>query len=196
MEVALVLFTRDLRLHDNPALAAAVESAETVLPLFVLDDGIGATRYGSAANRRAFLHESLVDLDASLRRIGGRARRAPWRCRRRDRHGGAGRGGEDRLRHCRRQSHTRPTGSGGSARSSTCALSRGTSSSRPARWRRPGKDHYRGLHALPPRVVAGASGSAPRSATSDPPPPARLCVAHRAVRRRAGARAGRHGRLC
>jgi deoxyribodipyrimidine photo-lyase len=71
MDVAVVLFTRDLRLHDNPALAAAVEAGETVLPLFVLDDGIGGTRYGSAPNRQAFLHESLADLDASLRRIGG-----------------------------------------------------------------------------------------------------------------------------
>ena len=40
--VAVVLFTRDLRVHDNPALAGAVEEAETVLPLFVLDEGIGA----------------------------------------------------------------------------------------------------------------------------------------------------------
>ena len=71
MDVAVLLFTRDLRLHDNPALVAAVEEAETVLPLFVLDEGIGATRYGSAPNRRAFLEKSLVDLDASLRRIGG-----------------------------------------------------------------------------------------------------------------------------
>jgi len=71
MDVAVVLFTRDLRLHDNPALAAAVEEAETVLPLFVLDDGIGATRYGSSPNRRAFLAESLQDLDGSLRRVGG-----------------------------------------------------------------------------------------------------------------------------
>ena len=71
MQVAIVLFTRDLRLHDNPALAAAVEAAERVLPLFVLDDGIGRTRFGAAAGRRAFLHESLADLDASLRRLGG-----------------------------------------------------------------------------------------------------------------------------
>jgi deoxyribodipyrimidine photo-lyase len=71
MRVAVVLFTRDLRVHDNPALAAAVEASETVLPLFVLDDGIGGTRYGTAANRRAFLLQSLADLDASLRRLGG-----------------------------------------------------------------------------------------------------------------------------
>src|SRR4051812_36733679 len=71
MDVAVVLFTRDLRLHDNPALAAAVEAAETVLPLFVVDDGITATRFGAAAGRRAFLQESLADLDASLRELGG-----------------------------------------------------------------------------------------------------------------------------
>jgi deoxyribodipyrimidine photo-lyase len=70
MRVAVVLFTRDLRVHDNPALAAAVEQAETVLPLFVLDDGIGSTRYGRASGRRAFLLESLADLDASLRKCG------------------------------------------------------------------------------------------------------------------------------
>ena len=71
MQAAVVLFTRDLRVHDNPALAAAVDVAETVLPLFVLDDGIGHTRYGAAANRQGFLLESLADLDTSLRKRGG-----------------------------------------------------------------------------------------------------------------------------
>ena len=70
MKSAVVLFTRDLRLHDNPTLRAALDASETVLPLFVLDDGITRTRYGSAASRRTFLTESLVDLDVSLRRAG------------------------------------------------------------------------------------------------------------------------------
>ncbi len=70
MRTAVVLFTRDLRLHDNPTLQAALEEAETVLPLFVSDEGITGTRYGAAANRRAFLAESLADLDASLREKG------------------------------------------------------------------------------------------------------------------------------
>jgi len=34
---AVVLFTRDLRVHDNPALAAACANADRVVPLFVLD---------------------------------------------------------------------------------------------------------------------------------------------------------------
>jgi deoxyribodipyrimidine photo-lyase len=65
---ALVLFTRDLRLHDHPALAAAVDRCEHVLPLFVLDERLLA-RFG-APNRLAFLQDALRDLDEALRRRG------------------------------------------------------------------------------------------------------------------------------
>ncbi len=65
MRTAIVLFTRDLRVHDNPALAAAVREADRVVPLFVRDDGID-----SSPNRLGFLHESLGDLDLSLRERG------------------------------------------------------------------------------------------------------------------------------
>ena len=64
----IVLFTRDLRLHDHPALAAAVERAERVVPLFVLDDAVLAA-FG-APNRLAFLLDSLRDLDSSLQARG------------------------------------------------------------------------------------------------------------------------------
>lgn len=63
-----MLFTRDLRVRDNPALSAAVAAGPTV-PLFVVDDGLGAAP--RSANRQAFLLASLVDLDASLRSLGG-----------------------------------------------------------------------------------------------------------------------------
>ena len=69
MPPAVVLFTRDLRLHDQPALAAAVAVAERVVPLFVFDDAVLA-RFG-APNRVAFLLDALRDLDASLRERGG-----------------------------------------------------------------------------------------------------------------------------
>jgi deoxyribodipyrimidine photo-lyase len=65
---AVVLFTRDLRLHDHPALTAAVERAERVVPLFVLDEKILAV-FG-APNRVAFLLDALADLDAGLRGRG------------------------------------------------------------------------------------------------------------------------------
>ena len=68
---AIVLFTRDLRVRDNPALAAAVREHRNVAPLFVLDDKLLAGRCG-APNRVAFLLDCLRDLDASLRRRGGR----------------------------------------------------------------------------------------------------------------------------
>jgi deoxyribodipyrimidine photolyase len=68
--VALVVFTRDLRVRDNPALAAAVRTSARVLPLFVLDDAILA-RPSDCPNRLGFLVESLRDLNASLRALGG-----------------------------------------------------------------------------------------------------------------------------
>ena len=51
MRTAVALFTRDLRVADNPMLRAALDQAEVVLPLFVRDDGIAATRFGSSCMR-------------------------------------------------------------------------------------------------------------------------------------------------
>ena len=65
--VAVVVFTRDLRVHDNPALMAACTNADVVVPLFVLDDSIIDA---ASPNRIGFLVESLRDLDRSLRRCG------------------------------------------------------------------------------------------------------------------------------
>jgi deoxyribodipyrimidine photo-lyase len=62
METALVVFTRDLRLHDNPALHQACRDARQVVPLFVLDPAIPAP-----PNRARFLAESLADLRQQLR---------------------------------------------------------------------------------------------------------------------------------
>ncbi|KUJ71020.1 deoxyribodipyrimidine photolyase [Streptomyces albus subsp. albus] len=69
--VSIALFTSDLRLHDNPVLRAALESAERVVPLFVVDRRI--TEAGFAVpNRAAFLADCLADLDEGLRQRGGR----------------------------------------------------------------------------------------------------------------------------
>ena len=69
MRTAIVLFTRDLRVHDQPALAAAAAAGDRVVPLFVFDRAVLA-RFG-APNRVAFLLDALGDLDASLRTRGG-----------------------------------------------------------------------------------------------------------------------------
>jgi deoxyribodipyrimidine photo-lyase len=69
VQTAVVLLTRDLRVHDAPALHAAVERAERVLPLFVLDPRV-LERFG-APNRVAFLLDALADLRAALEARGG-----------------------------------------------------------------------------------------------------------------------------
>ncbi|WP_433797890.1 cryptochrome/photolyase family protein [Actinoplanes sp. CA-252034] len=66
MSTAVVLLTRDLRLHDNPALAAAC-AADRVVPLYVLDPKLA----GLSPNRSRFLHQSLADLREQLRSRGG-----------------------------------------------------------------------------------------------------------------------------
>jgi deoxyribodipyrimidine photo-lyase len=77
--VAVVVFTRDLRTTDHPALARASASADHVVPLFVFDDAILASRF-NRPNRTGFLLESLADLDAELQTLGGAlvVRRGDW----------------------------------------------------------------------------------------------------------------------
>jgi deoxyribodipyrimidine photo-lyase len=70
VSVAIVLFNRDLRVRDNPALAAAARAKRTV-PLFVLDEALLGSRF-AAPNRVAFVLEALRDLDGSLRAAGAR----------------------------------------------------------------------------------------------------------------------------
>ncbi len=68
---ALVWFREDLRLADNPALRAAIESGKPVLCCYIFDDASpGLRRMGGAS--RWWLHHSLDALDADLRKIGGR----------------------------------------------------------------------------------------------------------------------------
>jgi len=64
-DTVIVLFSRDLRVHDQPALAAACERARRVIPLFVADPSVPAGRRGG------FLAECLADLRESLRERGG-----------------------------------------------------------------------------------------------------------------------------
>ncbi|QRN82275.1 deoxyribodipyrimidine photo-lyase [Chloroflexota bacterium] len=60
---------RDLRLQDNPALAAAMEGAQTLIPLFILEPEMLSK---AATKRRAFLLSALADLNAQLRALGSR----------------------------------------------------------------------------------------------------------------------------
>lgn len=70
MEAAVVWFRRDLRMNDNPALAAA-SSAPRMVPVFCFEDALWKGRHASL-NRNAYLLASLRELDRSLRRAGSR----------------------------------------------------------------------------------------------------------------------------
>ncbi|MGV9279560.1 cryptochrome/photolyase family protein [Streptomyces sp. NPDC003730] len=71
MTTSVVLFTRDLRLHDHPPLRAALDRSAAVVPLFVRDRAVDAAGF-AAPNRLALLADCLRDLDAGLRDRGGR----------------------------------------------------------------------------------------------------------------------------
>ena len=79
MTTAIALLTRNLRVHDNPVLTAALAAADRVVPLFVLDERITSSAF-NRPNRARFLAESLTDLDRGLRERGGRlvVRRGSW----------------------------------------------------------------------------------------------------------------------
>lgn len=66
---AIVWFRQDLRLQDNPALAAAVDSGETVIPVYILDD-VSPDPWIMGGASRWWLHQSLQALSASLEKAG------------------------------------------------------------------------------------------------------------------------------
>ncbi|MEK9968334.1 MAG: deoxyribodipyrimidine photo-lyase [Ferrovibrio sp.] len=65
----VVWFRQDLRLNDNPALAAAAASHRQVIPLYILDTS--ATDWAMGAATRWWLHHSLAQLDAALHKRYG-----------------------------------------------------------------------------------------------------------------------------
>ncbi|WP_438483441.1 cryptochrome/photolyase family protein [Oleiharenicola lentus] len=71
MGATIVWFRQDLRLHDNPALTAALKSGGAVIPVYIFDEqGEGDWRIGGAS--KWWLHHSLSRLDESLRERGSR----------------------------------------------------------------------------------------------------------------------------
>jgi deoxyribodipyrimidine photo-lyase len=71
VSTAILWLRRDLRLHDHPALHAALEGNDRVVPVFCFDDGLLSGRHASGP-RTQFLLECLADLGESLRRHGSR----------------------------------------------------------------------------------------------------------------------------
>jgi deoxyribodipyrimidine photo-lyase len=65
MNTVIWWIRRDVRLTDNPALTAALEAAEQVLPVFILDEKLLKSPYNSR-QRTAFLLGGLRELDNGL----------------------------------------------------------------------------------------------------------------------------------
>ena len=76
--IAIAWFRRDLRLHDHPALTAALEAADAVIPVFVFDESLLGGRFASA-NRAWFMRESVVELARELEARGSMLRVARGR---------------------------------------------------------------------------------------------------------------------
>ena len=66
---AVVWFRRDLRVHDHPALRAALADHDSVVPVFCFDDRLLHGRHASGP-RTQFMLECLADLDRALAKRG------------------------------------------------------------------------------------------------------------------------------
>lgn len=78
MNTSIVWFRRDLRLADNPALAAAAARRGVIVPLFILENGatdsvdLEIYEAGSGKASGWWLHHSLTALDKALNALGMR----------------------------------------------------------------------------------------------------------------------------
>ncbi|KAI4875908.1 hypothetical protein NFI96_032895 [Prochilodus magdalenae] len=69
-------FRKGLRLHDNPALKAALQDCEHIYPVFILDPWFPKNSQ-VGINRWRFLVEALSDLDSSLKKLSSRTPTGP-----------------------------------------------------------------------------------------------------------------------
>jgi deoxyribodipyrimidine photo-lyase len=71
MSATILWFRQDLRLRDNPALAAALKRGQPVIPIYIWDEA-GEGDWPAGAASRWWLHHSLSRLEASLKMRGSR----------------------------------------------------------------------------------------------------------------------------
>ncbi len=67
----IVWFTNDLRLHDNPALTAALQTADEVIPVYIVPNQ-GGEPWSPGAASLSWLARSIASLDSDLRDRGSR----------------------------------------------------------------------------------------------------------------------------
>ena len=68
-DVQVVWFKRDLRVHDHPALTAAIATGSPVLPLYVIEPSLLAHPH-TASRHVELVLDGLTDLRASLAQLG------------------------------------------------------------------------------------------------------------------------------
>lgn len=71
-KTAIVWFRRDLRLHDHHALSIATKENTHVYCVFVFDSMILSKIENKEDRRVTFIHESLIELDTELKKIGSK----------------------------------------------------------------------------------------------------------------------------
>lgn len=71
----IMWFRRDLRIVDNTALEAAIATGATIIPIFIFTPTQISERKNDYKSNKSvqFMIESLVDLDAEIRRVSGGA---------------------------------------------------------------------------------------------------------------------------
>ena len=70
-EIAIHWMRRDMRLHDNKALLAALQSETPVISVFIFDEDI-LKRLDNIGDRRvSFIHQRLKNLQSEMRALGG-----------------------------------------------------------------------------------------------------------------------------
>lgn len=65
MQTTLLWFRQDLRLKDNPALQAAIQTGQPLIPLYIYDT---SSAWSAGAASQWWLHHSLHDLQQSLQK--------------------------------------------------------------------------------------------------------------------------------
>ena len=60
---SILWFRRDLRIGDHPALNAAIEAGDEIVPVFILDE---KSNFYGGSKRKAYFSQSLRELDKSL----------------------------------------------------------------------------------------------------------------------------------
>ncbi len=69
-EIVIFWYRRDLRLHDNPALEAALSSGDQVLPVFIFDTDILSRLRNRKDARVLFIYRELLSIQRSLEKWG------------------------------------------------------------------------------------------------------------------------------